>query len=156
MSCILARKARSRKDACAATAAGHNRRARSIGQACMGKRYEKQRLDKWLRSSTSTSMSGVFNMLPSSKAESLCSGEHVDVKSGGMFNKWHVGAERRRVRVCRAPRCARASMRRRQERRHVQQVAGHHQVVGQARRRMERRREQGSACKWASVKLPCA
>ncbi len=82
-SCNLARKACSGKDARAATAAGHNRRARSIGLACMGKSYEKQRLDKLLRASTSTSMSGVFNKLPGTKE---CSGERV-------------GAERRRVQV---------------------------------------------------------
>ena len=42
------------------------------------------------------------------------------------------------------------------ERRRVQQVAGHLGVLGQARRRIEWRREQGSACKWASVKLHVA
>ena len=42
------------------------------------------------------------------------------------------------------------------ERRRVQQETGHQGVLGQARRRMEWWREQGSACKWASVKLPCA
>ena len=117
-SCNLARKACSGKDARAATAAGHNRRARSIGLACMVKSYEKQRLDKLLRASTSTSMSGVFNKLPGTI---MCSGERVDADRRRVQVGGHQGvlgrARRRRTPACssepRAPRCARVSTRRR-------------------------------------------
>ena len=82
---------------------------------------------------------GVSNKGPGTK---VCSGERVGVERRVQQVAGHQGGcsvERDGV-----------------ERRRVQQVAGHLRVLGQARRRVEWRREQGSACKWASAKLPCA